>query len=358
MTEHADKKEADRRLALLALAGGQPESPGPCPEAEELAALVEGRLATEEADACLAHIAACEACYALWLRLDEEWRHERREAKQKTGLLRLVGRPKVLTTVGSLLAAAASIAVLLTLTTRIDRARLPHPGGNVILEQAAPAPVEEAMPPLAGQQEKAAPPSGQDRLTGSAAQPSRSAGPANGAGKRKTMTELGRIAAGAREEREPASPASMAARERQVEGRAGRAAQAEMEKTRRAASEVQDTTEKRGGQQDAAASSAAPPAPAREGASAPPPIGKQAPADAAVWYDNIRRGCQGEPGADLFAALAAQGRQLLREPAALSGRDRQRIERIVAELGREQPVAGRCAALLELLEPTDRQPQP
>ena len=97
-------RAARRRLALLVLSGDQPAPATPCPEPAELAALVEGRLEPAREETCLAHLAGCDRCCALWLQLDRH-RQEQAATGARGRLLRLVGRPRALTVAGSLLAA-------------------------------------------------------------------------------------------------------------------------------------------------------------------------------------------------------------------------------------------------------------
>ncbi|WP_310600767.1 hypothetical protein [Desulfobulbus sp.] len=362
MSEHENKRAEDRRLALLALAGEQPRPAGPCLEAETLAALVEGRLAQEEAQACLAHIAGCDACYALWLQLDREWR-QHRPASRKTALLRLVRRPRVLTTVGSLLAAAASVALMLTLpSTQVDRINLPQlqektmskpameeaavpPAADIAAPQTQPLPAEQPARPLPAPKPSAP-----------TAEPAKAAAPPPQVMAEAARREIKADDAGNAGRLVP--PAANGPRERDRRGMQGT-----KEKTAVLPAEQADTErEVAAGRQDAhrqevAALSAASRAPAR--ATAPPPQTEreEMPATAEAWYARIRRGCQESLRPEFFSAIAAQGEHLLQKPAALSSRDRQRIEAIVAELGRKQPAGGRCPVLLELIESRDRQPQ-
>ena len=58
----------DEHLAELGLAATEPgKAPGPCPDAAELAALQEGRLAPARRGEVLAHLDACSGCMARWL---------------------------------------------------------------------------------------------------------------------------------------------------------------------------------------------------------------------------------------------------------------------------------------------------
>ncbi|MDR2548696.1 MAG: hypothetical protein LBD10_00570 [Desulfobulbus sp.] len=361
MSEHEDKRAADRRLALLALAGEQPGPAGPCLEAETLAALVEGRLTHEESQACLAHIAGCEACYALWLQVDREWRQQR-PVDRKTALLRLVRRPRVLTTVGSLLAAAASVALMLTLpTTQVDRIGLPQLQEKTMSE---PVMEEAAAPPaadLAAPQPQSSPAEQPARPIPAPKPLARPPEPAKAEAPPRVKAEAARREikaddAGNADRATP--PAANVARERD-----GRALQEKKEKMAASPAEQADVgsgvaaerqDERR---QEVAALSAAPRTPAQAAAAPPQTEQEGMPATADAWYARIRRGCQETPRPEFFSAIAAQGEHLLRKPATLSSRDRQRIEAIVAELGKKRPTGGRCPVLLELIESRDRQPQ-
>jgi len=69
------------------------------------------------------------------------------------------------------------------------------------------------------------------------------------------------------------------------------------------------------------------------------------------WQDRLRAGCQHRPAPEFFDTLTIQGKQLLRQPANLQTGERQRIERILAVLGSQQPPEQRCRAALEILGP-------
>lgn len=112
-----------RRLAILALLAHRPQPTGTCLKDETLAALVEGKLDQPEVDRCLAHMAECDTCSSLWLQLDQHWQSLQPQ-KKRSRIYRLLTKPKVLTALGSSLAVAASIAVFLTITTRMDQNRL------------------------------------------------------------------------------------------------------------------------------------------------------------------------------------------------------------------------------------------
>ena len=343
-----DAGEAERRLALLALAGERPAPASPCPEAETLAALVEGRLTAPETDACLAHLAACESCYALWLQLDREWRDQRPDRQRKGVLLRLTGRPRALPVAGSLLAAAASIALVLTLTTQADRARLPHPAEQSGSEQAMPAPSHTPAEDRAAPQAEP-PPKQQDYLAPAQEQPRPPAKPADTVARAKAKTGAVAETQDGEELRKAAPPAAVEAKKREGKEEATDAAPlAEAE------SKATDAARQ---QQQAAPLPAPPRTPAQPAAAPPQAMREKAPVTAEAWYERIRQGCRAVPQADFFTAIAAQGKRLLQESPALSGQDRQRIERLVAELGQDRSAAGQCAALLKLLQSAEQGPR-
>ena len=136
-------RAARRRLALLALSGDQPAPATPCPEPTELAALVEGRLEPAREETCLAHLAGCDRCCALWLQLDRH-RQEQAATGRRGRLLRLIGRPRTLTVAGSLLAAAASVALVLTLTLQADRTTLTRQPEQSVEKQSRATPAADS----------------------------------------------------------------------------------------------------------------------------------------------------------------------------------------------------------------------
>lgn len=66
MTEKIACKE-DHLAVLLGLAAGKSQPKGPCPSPEQLAACIDGRLASPKRKAIVAHLNACERCYREWL---------------------------------------------------------------------------------------------------------------------------------------------------------------------------------------------------------------------------------------------------------------------------------------------------
>lgn len=301
-------RAARRRLALLALSGDQPAPATPCPEPTELAALVEGRLEPAREETCLAHLAGCDRCCALWLQLDRH-RQEQAATGRRGRLLRLVGRPRALTVAGSLLAAAASLALVLTLTLQADRTTLTRlPEKTAEVQSRATPGTDSAVPAESGENPVAA----------------GSTQPRSRAAKREDAVVHNKIA--------PAEPASPAA------------------EAQPAATGGQDL--ERSGQKAASLPGTA----ADE--QAPPPSGQfqlgrraKAPLTVSGWQDRIRAGCTGQPDAAFFAGIRDQGTTLLADPADLNELERHRIERILALLARPQPANDHCRAMLDLLGP-------
>ena len=314
-------RAARRRLALLALSGDQPAPATPCPEPTELAELVEGRLEPTRVEACLAHLACCDQCCALWLRLDRH-RQEQAAPGRRGRLLRLVGRPRALKVAGSLLAAAASLALVLTLTLQADRTTLTRlPEKTAEVQSRATSGTDSAVPPPAASEQQGY---GRERLETASPHAAGSTQPRSRAAKREDAVVHNKIA--------PAEPASPAA------------------EAQPAATGGQDL--ERSGQKAASLPGTA----ADE--QAPPPSGQfqlgrraKAPLTVSGWQDRIRAGCTGQPDAAFFAGIRDQGTTLLGDPADLNEPERHRIERILALLAQPQPTDDHCRAMLDLLGP-------
>ena len=327
-------RAARRRLALLALSGDQPAPATPCPEPTELAALVEGRLEPAREETCLAHLAGCDRCCALWLQLDRH-RQEQAATGRRGRLLRLIGRPRTLTVAGSLLAAAASVALVLTLTLQADRTtltRLPEQSvekqsratpaaDSAVLAKSGENPVAAVPPPATSEQktfarkrlETASP-----QMAGSAQSQSRAAKGEDGAVRDRVATT------------EPASPAV------EAQPAASNGQDLESNEQGRSASSLPNTT----------------------GEPAAPPSGRLQPARRAKanltfsgWQDRIRAGCKGQPDPTFFAGVRDQGRTLLAAPDGLNEQERRLIEGVLALLAEPQPANHRCRALLDLVGP-------
>ena len=327
-------RAARRRLALLALSGDQPAPATPCPEPTELAALVEGRLEPARVEACLAHLACCDQCCALWLRLDRH-RQEQAATGRRGRLLRLIGRPRTLTVAGSLLAAAASVALVLTLTLQADRTTLTRQpeqsvekqsratpaADSAVLAKSGENPVAAVPPPATSEQktfarkrlETASP-----QMAGSAQSQSRAAKGEDGAVRDRVATT------------EPASPAV------EAQPAASNGQDLESNEQGRSASSLPNTTDE----------------------PAAPPSGRLQPARRAKanltfsgWQDRIRAGCKGQPDPTFFAGVRDQGRTLLAAPDGLNEQERRLIEGVLALLAEPQPANHRCRALLDLVGP-------
>ena len=343
----AEKREFDktraarRRLALLVLSGDQPGSATPCPEPTELAALVEGRLEPARVETCLAHLAGCDRCCALWLRLDRQ-RQEQAAPGRRGRLLRLVNRPRVLTAAGSLLAAAASLALVLTLTLQADRTtltRLPEktaevqsratPGADsAVLAESGESPVAAVPPPAASEQQA----HGIERLETASPQTARSTQPRSRAAKREETVVRDRVATA-----EPESPAV----EAQPAATGGHGL--ERNGRERAASSLPST----------AADEQAPPSGQFQ-------LARRAKVHLTFngWQDHIRAGCTGQPDAAFFAGVRDQGRTLLADPASLNELERHQIKRILTLLTQPKPVDDHCQAMLDLLGPAAPEKSP
>ena len=361
--ELANKREAERRLALLALAGEQPEPSGSCLDPEELAALIEGRLAPEQVEPCLAHLAGCEHCYALWLQLDRDWR-EQAGKSGRNRWRRLISRPPFLAAAGSLLAAAASIAVFLTITTQADRQALTRLPEQPVQEQVLSGPVTESSDKTAAVHstapsppDAAIHPSEPSRITEQAAAP---ATPPTEGSKKKALSRTDRNESGALDAAVPAQPPGMAAK------REKRVPQVPMENAKPAGKSVpatagmmEDKKEQEATslpEKSAATLKAAPQAAVRA-TGTPAPAGDTAPLTVAAWHNRIRAGCQDQRGPEYFADLSQQGIQLLRQSAALHQQEQRQVERLLGILGNQQSAGQQCRALLEILGPAEQGPK-
>lgn len=335
------QREKERRLALLALAGGSKPA-GPCPDAETLAALVEGRLAPEQLDACLGHLAGCDACTALWLQLDQEWRQS--AGKPRSKLRQFLARPRVLAAAGSLLAAAASIAVFLNLTIQADRhdlLRLPEQSAR---EQARPAPAPQSIEQVT-------------RTNETTGQPAELSPPAQEQPPATPMeTMIQGAAPGKKVEREAATRKQKAAENKATPLVAPAA------KTGKPAEEAHDAAGRMEPTREKASAGSAEPAATLPAAAiqsmpaAPTPV---TPAITSIpsledWRRALRHDCQGQADRQQLARLQAQGQALLQHKGyTLAQADRQQLERLLALLAEPLPVAAQCRAILTELGPAD-----
>lgn len=288
-------KAQQRRLALLALLADQPKATSPCLADEQLAILVEGSLAEDQVDECMAHLAQCDRCSALWVQLDQEWQRQER-LEQRNKRRKLQKNPRPFTIIGSLLAAAASIAVFVTITTRVDR-KISHPMPRPPAQQQSLT----AVPPM---------PSGE-----------------------KDAVQKSAPAIAPPQREEPATPA-VAANQAPLP-----------------ASESAKVAENEG----APATLAAAPEPMARmdkpaAAPSPPAVGGVASLSCAAWQEQLRRDCAQPPPPEQMAALATQGRQMLASEA-LDPEDRQRVTTLLESLERREEVELRCRTILDLLGP-------
>jgi hypothetical protein len=365
ITDLEHKRAAERRLALLVLAGEQPKPDGACLDPEELASLVEGKLPPEQAEACLDHLAHCEYCYALWRQLDRDWQEQEGKSGQGS-LLRLISRPRFLTAVGSLLAAAASIAVFLNITTEADRHSLMRLPDTSVQERTlplpSPEPASEPVPALSA--DKGLPPPAspvspgqgptfttEEQAAAPAAQPTeRRKKQAIGQAEKESVgvddaaKQMQQTKAAKRAEEVAPIPAE---KTQQVVGQAPVSADRMEEKRELDATSV---PEKRN-----AAPAAAPQAASRSTDTAPAPpaavAGGAQLLTVSGWQNRIREGCRHQPAPEFFSTLIEQGKQLLRQPAHLQTGERQRIERILVVLGSQQQPERCCRAVLDILGP-------
>jgi hypothetical protein len=362
ITELEKKRTAERRLALLVLTGEQPQASGSCLDLEELAALVEGKLAPEQVEPCLDHLAGCEHCYALWRQLDREWQEQAEKSGRNT-LRRLFRQPRFLATAGSLLAAAASIAVFLNITTQADRHTLMRLPEQPVQEQVLPAPATESVNKLAAENGLVPPPPPASMSPSQTQQSKEQAAapitPPPESSKKKVLTRTARDTSETREAAEAAQPRAKAAKREEKGAQAPIESAAPVgESTPANADMMEDKKEQEAMSlpgKSAAAPTATPQAALRAaGGSAPlpAPVAKSAaPLTLADWQNRIREGCQGQPGADFMATISQQGQQLLRVTTALHQQEQRQIERILAVLGTQQPAEHQCRALLDILGP-------
>ncbi|MGE4560864.1 MAG: hypothetical protein AB7E77_11740 [Desulfobulbus sp.] len=331
-----------QRLALSALLAHRPRKTGTCLEVETLAALVEGRLEQAEVDRCLAHLAACDRCSTLWLQLDRQ-RQGLRQEQRRAKIHRLLSRPKILTAVGSLLAAAASVAVFLTITTRMDKSQLLHAPLHQAqtFETRLPEPSrrERTMPESApapettgghGQQAK--------EKTGPVAGSAALLAPKNDLLRREfspleTDKEQKKAAPDAsRPPKPPATDSATGSLTLEKESAAPTADQAPLPE-----STLRTTLQ------------AAAPSPATKAGATPP--------DLDTWKESLRHGCE-QPEANLPAEFALQGRQLL-AAGPLDGPQQALVGAILDQLAGNTPPDQQCRRILELLDrekPKEKKP--
>jgi len=339
------KKESDRRLALLALTNQQPEPSSPCLDAEELACLVEGQLAPEKIEVCLAHLTGCEQCYATWRQLDQEWQQQPSGANRKRGmLLRLFSRPRFLATAGSILAVAASIAVFLNITMQTDRDSLLQFSTPLTQKQkhlTAP-PAEIASEPANSRSQNLEQPAAPSPQALEERREKKARVDRDHAMEQKTAAKPSAMDANRAAAVRPApSPA--------VSGTPAK--KSEMAAADKRADKSDGVSEK-----EAAAPAPAPPQQAMPAAGS---LSGRASVTGlltlAEWQRMIREGCQGQPGPDFFGDISVQGRKLLarHDTVILTQEERRQVSSFLTLLAdqHQQTASRRCQALLAVLGP-------
>ena len=321
-------KAQQRRLALLALLADQPKATTDCVADEQLASLVEGALSQQESEQCMAHLAQCDRCSGLWVQLDQEWQRQERQ-EQRNKRRKLQKKPRPFTVVGSILAAAASVAVFVTITTRVDRktAHLPPPPAARQQERlvAPPAPAEKGV---------------EQESTLATASPQRQEMAAAVDTTTVPVTASVPLADSAvhdqqndtlAKQQETAPPVATTAQEPLLASPAVAVAE-----KKEAASPL--------------AAAAEPVARMTKPAATPPAtaVGGAPPLSLATWQEQLRHDCTRPPTPEQLAALAALGRQLLAS-SSLDEARRQRINTLLEPLEAQQEVEARCKAILELL---------
>jgi len=104
------KKRERKAAALIALAMEKEGGAGGCLTDEEMASLVEGSCSTEDKERGWLHLSDCAQCYERWYVLKSG-----KEPSKKEGMLIYLRRRKNLALAGSVLAVAASVAVILNI---------------------------------------------------------------------------------------------------------------------------------------------------------------------------------------------------------------------------------------------------
>ena len=330
-------KAQQRRLALLALLADQPKATTDCVEDELMASLVEGSLSPQETEQCMAHLAQCDRCSGLWVQLDQEWQRQDRQ-EQRNKRRKLQKKPRPFTVLGSILAAAASVAVFVTITTRVDRktAYLPPPPAAQQQERMAALPAP--TPTEKGATQEAAP------LASGAPQQEMAAVADNTAAAVAPATDLADTAIGDQqryeltEKKEKATSPAPTADQPLLAVQSVAVAEKEAPATPTAPESAPE-----------------PLARATKPAAAPPVGGSTALPSLTTWQEQLRHDCTRPPTPEQLTALAVQGRQLLAS-TSLDEAERQRVQNLLHPLEGQQEVEARCKAILELLGPPPQSP--
>lgn len=361
MSQHlSDTREARRRLSLLALANQHQKATGTCLGPEALAALVEGRITAEQRAVALAHLADCESCYDQWLRLDRFWREQADQGQPEKRRLPLLIRPRHWAAVGSLLAAAASIAVFFSITERVDQQTMMSqlhekprqeiqeratpapaalPDSLTTSKQAQPAPSREKASSVQDLRQPAAPPpqAKQDEPRKNKTQPERKHAPQdqNATGTTVPMEQQRPSATAEAERHSPyqdrdsaVGSSATTSREEQMAGGS--------------ANSFSASTREQVQKHPAAAL----------------PVKPSAPSPLQEWHAQIRQGCTMAPSKEFLDAVAKQGRALLDRTTKLPRAEQQHIQKVLAQLERPLPAERQCQAILVLLPAQEHEQRP
>jgi hypothetical protein len=285
--DHGRDKKTEKAAVLLALAVDSGKVAGPCLSAEEMAALVDGRVQGPAWEAHLAHLGSCRKCYEEWLLL-------KKETKLGAPRRRLsnLSRIKQLSYIGSALAVAASIVIYLNVADMGDKALDKEVPGTVLRQDRAvgPAPPRQEIEKMEKEQGSPAIEQNDAEQSAMSAAPPRIREQAQGrpapAAKSPVGTEQFR-AQRAKRIAEPVQPEGMAAKEAES-------------------------------------------APAgRPAAPAAPPVAE----DLADWLVRLREACQADRhGAEFWAEMIDRGERLGRGGIAPAEPQRPRMATLLALL--------------------------
>ncbi len=159
------EKKAEKAAVLMALAAETGKAAGPCLAAEEMAALVDGRVKAPALAVYLAHLGSCGKCYEEWLFLKKE-----RTLSTPRRRVYALRRIKKFSYIGSALAVAASIAVYLNVGNMADKTLEQAVPGAALIQDHAVAPVPQ-RPAVEKSEKDQAPPATGQNIAGSAAVP-------------------------------------------------------------------------------------------------------------------------------------------------------------------------------------------
>ena len=132
-----ERKQQDRIHALLSLAADQPVQSTECPDAELLAAMIDGAADSAQREELLSHLASCPDCYETWLSLASP-----EQAGQGTGTLikgpwySRIGRSLSANKAAAAALAAAACLVLVVGTRFVAEKVQPSPAPAIFFQQA------------------------------------------------------------------------------------------------------------------------------------------------------------------------------------------------------------------------------